>query len=175
MELNYQVIAIAIVILSLLIFNFFTGRAVKKFTILKKIEPNRKKVILNLTYFLSYTIATIAIIGILNVEIKQLLIFISSVLAIIGVAFFAQWSILSNLTSSFILFFYHPVRIGDKIKILDKDFELTGKVKDIKGFYVLIKTEDEKLITVPTQLLLQKGIELIQDDAVQDANKYLEE
>ena len=175
MELNYQVIAIAIVILSLLIFNFFTGRAVKKFTILKKIEPNRKKVILNLTYFLSYTIATIAIIGILNVEIKQLLIFISSVLAIIGVAFFAQWSILSNLTSSFILFFYHPVRIGDKIKILDKDFELTGKVKDIKGFYVLIKTEDEKLITVPTQLLLQKGIELIQDDAVQDADKYLEE
>ena len=175
MELNYQVIAIAIVILSLLIFNFFTGRAVKKFTILKKIEPNRKKVILNLTYFLSYTIATIAIIGVLNVEIKQLLIFISSVLAIIGVAFFAQWSILSNLTSSFILFFYHPVRIGDKIKILDKDFELTGKVKDIKGFYVLIKTEDEKLITVPTQLLLQKGIELIQDDAVQDADNYLEE
>ncbi len=175
MEFNYQIIAIAIVIVSLLLFNFFTGRAVKKFTVLKKIEPNRKKVILNLTYFLSYTFATILIIGILQVEIKQLLIFISSILAVLGVGFFAQWSVLSNLTSSFILFFYHPVRIGDKIKILDKDFDLMGKVIDIKGFYVLLKTEENKSITIPTQILLQKGIQLIPESTDQDTEKYLEE
>lgn len=168
MELNSQIIGIAIVLISLLIVNIIFKRAVKKFAVLKNIEPNRKKVILNLAYFLSYTVAIIAIIGILQVEFKQFLIFISSVLAVLGVGFFAQWSVLSNLTSSFILFFYHPVRIGDKIKILDKDFDLTGKVSDIKGFYVLLKTEDKKLITLPTSLLLQKGIELIQESQVEE-------
>jgi len=163
MEFNYQIIAIAVVLISLLIVNIIIKRTVKKFAVLKNIEPNRRKVILNLVFFLSYTIALIAIIGILQVEFRQLLIFISSILAVLGVGFFAQWSVLSNLTSSFILFFYHPVRIGDKIRILDKDFDLTGKVADIKGFYVLLKTEDKKLITLPTQILLQKGIELIHE------------
>lgn len=175
MELNYQIIAIAIVIFSLLLINFFSRRAVKKFTVLKSFDPNRKKVILNLTYFLSYTVAIIIIIGILGVELKQFLIFISSILAVLGVGFFAQWSILSNLTSSFILFFYHPVKIGDDIKILDKEFNLMGKVKDIRSFYVLLKTEENKLITIPTNILLQKGIELVEETPSEGTEQKLQE
>ena len=163
MEINYQIIAIAIVFIVSQLMNFFTRRAVRKFSILKSFDPNRKKVILNLTYFLTYMLAIILIIGILGVELKQFLIFVSSVLAVLGVGFFAQWSILSNLTSSFILFFYHPVKIGDDIKILDKEFNLAGKVKDIRSFYVLLKTEENKLITIPTNILLQKGIELVEE------------
>lgn len=163
MEINYQIIGITIVLVALLIINFFTRRAIQKFTVLKSFDPNRKKVILNLTYFLTYMLAIILIIGILGVELKQFLIFVSSVLAVLGVGFFAQWSILSNLTSSFILFFYHPIKIGDDIKILDKEFNLTGKVKDIRSFYVLLKTEENKLITIPTNILLQKGIELVDE------------
>ena len=167
MEINFQVISIAIVFVALQVFNFFTRRTVKKFSTIKAFDPNRRKVILNLTYFLSYTVAIIIVIGILGVELKQFLIFISSILAVIGVGLFAQWSILSNITSSFILFFYHPVKIGDKIKILDKDFNLTGKVKDIKGFYILLKTEEDQLITIPTNILLQKGIELMQTPTIE--------
>ena len=164
MELRSQLIAILVVIVLLVIVILFTKRVVRKFTVLRSIEPHRKKVILNILYFLYYLISLIIIIAILGVELKQFMLFISSVLAVLGVGFFAQWSLLSNLTSSIILFFYHPVRIGDKIRILEKDYELTGKVKDIKAFYVLIKTEDQKLITIPTQVLLQKGIELIQEE-----------
>lgn len=171
MNAKTQIILIAVLILVLFLFIFFTKRAVKKFALLKAIEPHRKKVILSILYFVYYIITTFLIIGILGVDFKQFIVFISSILAVLGVGFFAQWSLLSNLTSSFILFFYHPVRIGDHIKILDKDFELAGKVKDIKGFYLLLKTDDDKLITIPNTVLLQKGIELLKNESNEKTEK----
>ena len=82
-------------------------------------------------------------------------------LEVLGVGFFAQWSLLSNLTASVILFFNHPVRIGSRIRILDKDFDLTGEVKDITGFYFFIETDKGETITFPNSLIMQKGIEIL--------------
>ncbi|HKJ07109.1 MAG TPA: mechanosensitive ion channel domain-containing protein, partial [Flavobacteriaceae bacterium] len=146
-----------------------TNRALKKFALLRAIEPHRKKVISSILYFSYYLLALFIFIIILGVELKQFAIFVSSILAVLGVGFFAQWSLLSNLTASFILFFYHPIRIGDNIRILDKDYELQGKVKDIRGFYMLLKTNDGKLITIPNSVLLQKGIELLKNNENEEA------
>ncbi len=96
-----------------------------------------------------------------GVDIKEFSVFISSVLAVLGIAFFAQWSILSNLTASAILFFNHPVRIGDRIKVLDKDFEWIGEVKDITGFYLFIKTDSDENIILPNSMVVQKGIQIL--------------
>jgi small-conductance mechanosensitive channel len=96
-----------------------------------------------------------------GVEFKQINVFISSVLAVLGIAFFAQWSILSNLTASIILFFNHPVRIGDRIRVLDKDFNWTGEVQDITGFYLFMITDRGENITLPTSLVIQKGIQIM--------------
>ena len=50
--------------------------------------------------------------------------FLGSVLTVVGVAFFAQWSLLSNITSSIIIFFNHPVKLNDSIVILEgKDYD----------------------------------------------------
>jgi small-conductance mechanosensitive channel len=71
--------------------------------------------------------------------------FITSVLAVIGIALFAQWSILSNISSALIIFISHPVKLGESITIIDKEFDITGRVSDIGLFYVIMKTEtDEK-------------------------------
>ncbi|WP_155839638.1 mechanosensitive ion channel family protein [Aquimarina latercula] len=96
----------------------------------------------------------------------------SSVLAVLGVGFFAQWSILSNLTASAILFFSHPLRIGDRIKVLDKDFDWSGEVKDITGFYLFMKTDDGKNITIPTSIIMQKGIEILDKIDLDDEEHY---
>jgi len=58
-------------------------------------------------------------------------------------------------------FFYHPLRIGSKISVLDKDFDFTGTVEDITGFYVMLKTDDNRYITIPNTVVLYKGIELL--------------
>jgi small-conductance mechanosensitive channel len=141
---------------------YLTRLSLRKFTLLRSIEANRRKVILNLIYFSIYILAFVFLGIIWGVNMNQLTLFVSSVLAVVGVGFFAQWSILSNLTSSVILFFNHPVRIGDKIRILDKDFELTGEVTDISGFFFFITTDKGEHITMPNNLVIQKGIEIIQ-------------
>ena len=103
-----------------------------------------------------------------GVDFNKISIFISSVLAVLGVGFFVQWSLLSNLTASAILFFNHPVRIGSRIRILDKDFELTGRVVDITGFYFFIKTDSGQLITYPNSIIMQKGIEILEDERLEE-------
>ncbi len=66
-----------------------------------------------------------------------------------------------------ILFFNHPVRLGDGIRILDKDFDWTGEVKDITGFYLFMKTDDGRNITLPTSLIIQKGTEIMSKPSIE--------
>ena len=47
---------------------------------------------------------------------------------------------------------------------MDKDFDWTGKVEDISGFYLFMRTDDGKRITIPTNLVIQKGIEILKDE-----------
>lgn len=161
MELKIQIALIAAAFIILIILMGITKRVTRKVTLVKNLEPNRRKVVLNAFYFGYYLLFLTAIIIILGIELKELSVFLSSILAVIGIAFFAQWSLLSNITASIIIFFYHPLKIGDKVRILDKEFDFTGKVTDITGFYVMMTTEDNQKITIPNSLVLQKGIEFL--------------
>ena len=161
MTTETQIILTAALFGAMFAMMYLTRLSLRKFTLLRSIDANRRKVILNLIYFSIY-IVTFILLGIIwGVNMNQLTLFVSSVLAVLGVGFFAQWSILSNLTSSMILFFNHPVRIGDRIRILDKDFDLTGVVTDISGFFFFMTTDKGEHITLPNNLVMQKGIELI--------------
>lgn len=108
-------------------------------------------------YFI-YMLALLVIISIWGIKPEQIFLFISSVLTVIGVAFFAQWSILSNITAGIILFFSSPFKIGNVIKIMDKDYPIEAKIIDIRSFYTLLKTAQGEEITFPNNLLLQKGV-----------------
>ncbi|AUX16934.1 mechanosensitive ion channel domain-containing protein [Flavobacterium columnare] len=95
-------------------------------------------------------------------EQNEIALFASSILTALGVAFFAQWSLLSNITSSLILFFNHPLKLGDTIRILDKDFPLEGEIIELTYFFVYLKTADGQTITIPNSLILQKSISIIE-------------
>lgn len=161
MELLFSFVAYLVVLLII----FFIKSAINKFSFVKAIDANRRKVIFVMSYIIIYLVLGAMIAIIWGVDFNRLSVFISSVLAVLGVGFFAQWSLLSNLTASVILFFNHPVRIGSRIRILDKDFELIGEVKDITGFYFFIKTDAGQLITFPNSLIMQKGIEILEKEA----------
>ncbi|MFT5887146.1 MAG: small-conductance mechanosensitive channel [Arcticibacterium sp.] len=109
---------------------------------------------INLFYLITLITVIIAIWG---VEQTQLLTFITSVLAVIGIALFAQWSVLSNISSALIIFISHPVKLGDSITILDKDFDISGKLSDIGPFYVNINTSAGEKIMIPNNVFLQKA------------------
>lgn len=93
----------------------------------------------------------------LGVNSAQVMVFLSSAFAVIGVALFAQWSLLSNITASMVIFFSFPYRVGDRIKVVDKDEDVTGIIESITLFHVIIRREHD-CITYPNSLILQKAV-----------------
>jgi small-conductance mechanosensitive channel len=116
-----------------------------------------KKTLNALIIFIIITI----LISLWGVETKNIIVALSSVFAVIGVAFFAQWSILSNITAGIVVYFSLNLKIGDRIKILDKDYPIEGTISDIKAFYVFLETDRGENIIYPNSLILQKGISVI--------------
>ncbi|UBM60635.1 mechanosensitive ion channel family protein [Marinilongibacter aquaticus] len=82
----------------------------------------------------------------------------ASFFAVAGVALFANWSLLSNVTASVILFFNYPIKIGSKVKIIDGNDSVMGKVKDLSFFSIQIEDESGNIVSYPNNLALQKGI-----------------
>ena len=107
---------------------------------------------------------------IFGVGMQDIVVVFSSVFAVIGIGLFAVWSILSNITSGIILFFSFPYRIGDKIHIHDKDFEMIGIIEDIRSFQIHLRLENGDLVTYPNNLMLQKAVTLIKKDAFDELN-----
>lgn len=161
LDFKIQILLVIIALLVLIVFMTITKRITRRVSVVKNLEPNRRKVVLNAFYFFYYLIFGATLTIILGIKFEDVTIFFSSVIAILGVAFFAQWSLLSNLTSSIIIFFYHPLKIGDRVKILDSEFKETGIIKNITGFYTMMELDNGRSVSIPNSLILQKGIEIV--------------
>jgi small-conductance mechanosensitive channel len=103
-----------------------------------------------------------------GVNFRELGLLFSSIFAVVGIALFASWSILSNVTSGVILFFFFPFKIGDRVKVMDKEIiDGTDKgygvfvIENIKSFHVLLRNSEGELLTYPNNMMLQKGVTLI--------------
>ncbi len=101
-------------------------------------------------------------------QFKDLAVVFSSVFAILGIALFAIWSILSNITSGIIMFFSFPYKVGDKVSIHDKDFPVEAIIEDIRAFQLHLRLDNGDLVTYPNNLMLQKAVTLIEKDAIDD-------
>jgi small-conductance mechanosensitive channel len=121
--------------------------------------------------FLMVLVALFLLLLVWGYDFKDLGLVFSSVFAVIGIALFAIWSILSNVTSGVIMFFSFPYKIGDKIRIHDKDFPEEGIIEDIKAFHIHLRTSEGELITYPNNLILQKAVSLVEKDAKVDEGK----
>jgi MscS family membrane protein len=93
-----------------------------------------------------------------EISFRGLSIYFASFFTIVGVAFFASWSILSNVTAYTILFFYFPFKIGSRIRIIDGDNSVEGKIEDITLFFIKIKLPTGERVTYPNNLAIQKAI-----------------
>ena len=155
---NFRLLeSIGILVVAFLL-RFFITKSLKKIQIKFGFQRARILVTNKVVTFLIYLTAIIVIAFVWGVDEKQLVLTISSFLTILGIAFFAQWSILSNITAGIILFINYPVKIGDTITILEKDNDMTGQIKDIGVFFITLRTEDGKNVSIPNSLILQKMI-----------------
>ena len=163
-HLTKEVIATAILILLVIVLRIVTTKLVHRYARLYSIMEHRTNLVVKYIHILIGILAIVAAIIIWGVQKDDIFLTLSSVTTVVGVAMFAQWSILSNITSGIILFFFFPFRIGDVIQVHDKDFPIQAEIEDIKAFHVYLKTDKGEYITYPNNLLLQKGISIIRKD-----------
>lgn len=154
---------ISTVILLLLVFlsRKVVSKLVKRYATASHIIEKRTNLVIKYINILITILALITLILIWGVQTKDIFITLSSIATVIGVAMFAQWSILSNITSGIILFFSFPFKIGDVILIHDKDFPEEGEIEDIGAFHVTLRTNEGELVIYPNNLFFQKGISII--------------
>lgn len=155
---KFKILESIIIIIIGVFLRIATTNSLKK--IQKKFGFQQARILLTskIVTILIYAFVFVVIAFIWGVDEKELMLFISSFLTILGIAFFAQWSILSNITAGLILFINYPVKIGDSITIMEKDNDVTGEIKDIGAFSITLKTDDGYFITLPNSLILQKMI-----------------
>jgi small-conductance mechanosensitive channel len=140
----------------------YTNKLIKKFIQklgTSKNVPTQRVLYLENFFTLMLVLGFVIVFSLIfSIDYKGLLVFASSVFAVVGVALFAQWSILSNVTSSIIIFFSFPAKIGDKIKTLDGDNSITGTITKITLFQVELEDENGNQVIYPNNLLLQKPV-----------------
>ena len=153
-----QFIHTAILIAFVIIVKLFAGKAVNRILVRLENDLKRKKITMRIINLFSLIFMIIGLAAIWNIDRSQLMVFITSLITVLGIAFFAQWSILANITSSLILFFNHPVKIGQRIRVLDKEYDIEGKLIDISFYFLYIKTDAGELVTIPTSVALQKTL-----------------
>ena len=79
-----------------------------------------------------------------------------------AVAFFAAWSVLSNLFCAFLIFTVGPFRLGDTIELLDTADKAgaRGRVVDINLLYTTLEDTTEghggALLQIPNTLIFQR-------------------
>jgi len=127
-----QIIATVVTLILFFILKRFADSLVNRFGQRAHFPKARVQLVKKYIDFLLATLVSVVIVSIWGVKPDQIFLFISSILTVIGVAFFAQWSILSNVTAGIIIFFSFPFKIGDKIRILDKECPIEAEIKEQK-------------------------------------------
>ena len=158
---NVQLIATAVVIVAYLSSRKISAALVKRYGLKREIELSR---VLYTIKYINFVITVVALmmLGVTwDISFEGLSVYFLSFFTVAGVALFAAWSILSNITASIILFFYYPFRIGSRIRIIDGDNSVEGMVFDMTLFSVIVKTDDGMTVAYPNNLAIQKPIKLI--------------
>lgn len=136
----------------------FTKRIIQKVGARFNYQSGRIKITNKIVNALLGILVLIFLMIIWGIKQSDLVVFLSTTLTILGVAFFAQWSLISNITSTLLIFFSHPIKIGDSLTIMEKDYEIEGTLNDIGVFFITIKTKENEKITMPSNIFLQKMI-----------------
>jgi len=152
-----------LLLLVAVVVRFVSERLIRRYSKLSHILEHRANLVIKYISILLFVLVVIGIFAIWSIKTDMIFTTLSAVVTVIGVALFAQWSILSNITSGIILLFSFPFKIGDIISIHDKDFPIVAEIEDIRAFHTLLRTKEGERISYPNNLLLQKGVSILKE------------
>jgi len=160
-----------LVVVAILVVMTLLRKAVARFVSRKSVEKQvgakRTLYVIKTLDLLLAGLGILLALSFLGIGMGDLGIFLGSMVALLGVGLFAQWSILSNVTASIIVFFFFPYRIGDHVKILDSENTVEGTIQEIALFHVILSDKDHNTVTFPNSMVFQKAV-VIQAQKVLD-------
>ncbi|MHB1678114.1 MAG: mechanosensitive ion channel domain-containing protein [Sulfuriferula sp.] len=77
-------------------------------------------------------------------------------LTVIGVGLLATWTMVSNVTARFFIWFWQPARLGQRIEIFPEN--LCGRVVEENLMFTELCQDDGQVIVIPNNLLFQRVI-----------------
>ncbi|MBQ4915248.1 mechanosensitive ion channel [Maribacter sp. MMG018] len=177
-----QLLSSLVLFVLVIILKIVFSSLVRKVGKISDFNPVRTNLIIKYINVGVFILSFVALTLIWGVNYKDLGLLLSSVFAVIGVALFAQWSILSNITAGVVIFFSFPFKIGNTIRILDKELSDSENpeneifvIEDIRAFHLHLRRGNGEILTYPNNLVLQKGIILISTYKDEPALKDVEE
>ncbi|PKM21237.1 MAG: mechanosensitive ion channel protein MscS [Gammaproteobacteria bacterium HGW-Gammaproteobacteria-15] len=115
-----------------------------------------------------------------GIDIRGLLVLASSMIAVIGVALFAAWSLLSNITAFFILLGQKAFAEGMEVRVMDGGNYLEGRIVEINLFSTVLRTKDNEQVVYPNNLLISRPVvvfpkksrKVVSNTAVEKAQRW---
>ncbi|WP_019895476.1 mechanosensitive ion channel domain-containing protein [Hydrogenovibrio halophilus] len=145
--------------------NHLSKTLIKKLSDFKQVPFGRYQQIYKYFRAILTILAGVALMLVWGVDYKGLVVVATSVLAMLAVALVAQWSILSNITAGVVIFFAFPIRIGDRMEVIDGASSVQGEIVEITLFHVILKESNGQWLSYPNNLVLQKAVRKLPRDA----------
>lgn len=157
-------LSILLILLVAWLLRLFTRRLLSRLGRHYTLPAQIEMAIRRLTNFVIGTVALVAILQTLNVQASVLWTAFTGFAAVGAVAFFAAWSVLSNIFCTFLIFTTRPFRLGDQIELLENGEKpgLKGVVTDINLIYTTLHEvggpAEGTLMQIPNSLFFQRGL-----------------
>lgn len=107
---------------------------------------------------LTGTVGLLFLLAVWGINFGALLVFATTAITLLGVALFASWSLLSNVTAYFILLVQPSFRRGNFIRVIDLDNYIEGYISQLNLFNTTLVTQNREIVTYPNNLLLVRPI-----------------
>lgn len=126
-----------------------------------RIRPEMNKRALVVCHILLLLMLVVVLSLVWGVDVRGLLVFASSIVAVAGVALFASWSLISNVTAFFILLGQRDFAEGSKVRIIDGNNALEGDIAEIHLFNTVLTTSNQERIIYPNNLIISRPVIIV--------------
>ncbi len=155
-ESSIQVIASAISVLAYFLMTRFAFPRIEKGVEQGRFKSESTVKAFHIVRLLSGTITFVALLMIWGVDFSGLLLISTSIITLTGIALFASWSILSNITAYLVLLMHQAYRRGNFIRVIDADNYIEGYISEVNVFNTRLITEDREVVIYPNNLLISR-------------------
>jgi small-conductance mechanosensitive channel len=104
--------------------------------------------------FLTGLVGCLLLIIVWGVDLTSMLVFSVTSITFLGVALFASWSMLSNVTAYFVLLLQPSFKHGNFIRVVSADNYVEGYIAELNFFNTKLMTEEKETVIYPNNLLL---------------------